>query len=178
MGWQIDRRHSYVGFSVKHMKFVTVRGQFHEYEGHIQLDPEDLTRSHFEGTIQVASLDTHEAQRDAHLRSAEFFDVARYPTLSYHSKRIEALSNGRFRVTGDLTLHGVTHEVTVEGEYAGSPTKDPWGELRTGFSATGTLNRKDFGLAWNVGLEAGGFLVSDEVTMQLDIELVQAASAT
>lgn len=171
MGWVIDRPHSYVGFTIKHMMFTTVRGQFRDYAGTIELMGDDLTRSRFSGEIDVASIDTREPTRDQHLRSPEFFDVERFPTLCYTSGRIEALGGNRFRVYGTLTLRGISQEVMVEGNYAGGPYKDPDGILRTGFSATGSVNRRDFGLNWNVGLETGGLLVGETVTLQLDIEL-------
>lgn len=171
MPWVIDKKHSYVGFSVRHM-VTNVRGRFCDYDADIQLNAEDLIHSRFSGSIDVASIDTHEAQRDEHLRSAEFFDVARFPTITYHSTRIQALGNSTFRVYGDITIHGVTREVVVEGEFAGAARKDPWGVLRTGVSATGTIDRHDFGLVWNVPLEAGGLLVGGTITMQLDLELM------
>lgn len=171
MGWVIDWPHSYVGFAIKHMMFTTVRGQFRDYTGTIDLNGSDLTRSRFCGEISVASIDTHEPTRDRHLRSSEFFDVERFPLLSYQSGRIEASGGNRFRVYGTLTLRGISREIMLEGTYAGGPYKDPEGILRTGFSATGTVNRRDFGLDWNVGLETGGVLVGETVTLQLDIEL-------
>ena len=172
MIWEIDQKHSSVSFSIKHMGFTNVRGQFHQYRATIRLNLGDLTQSQFSGEIDVASVDTHEPQRDEHLRSAEFFDVAHFPTMTYESTRIEALGGNRFRVFGRLTLHGITQEVAIEGDYAGEPQPDPWGALRTGFSGSGTLNRKDFGLVWNVGLDRGGLLVGDTVHVQLNIELV------
>lgn len=173
MTWEIDQKHSYVGFAIKHMVFTTVRGQFYRYRSSIELDMNDLTQSRFTGDIEVGSIDTHEAQRDEHLKSADFFDVARFPTIHYESKRIEAQGGNRFRVLGDVTIHGVTHELEMNGEYAGEARRDPWGILRTGFSASGTLNRKDYGLLWNVDLDRGGILVGESVILQLDIELVQ-----
>lgn len=177
MTWLIDQRHSYVGFTIKHMMFTTIRGQFREYSGTIDLNQNDLTSSSFSGEIDVASIDTRVPRRDDHLRSEAFFDVARYPTMRYRSTKIETLGGNRFRVYGDLTIHGITHEVVVEGSYAGGPFKDPDGIQRTGFSATGKLSRRDFGLLWNVALESGGVLVGDEVDLQLDIELMWQAEA-
>ena len=172
MTWVIDQRHSYVGFSIKHMMFTTVRGQFHEYYGHIDLNLNDLTSSSFAGEINVASIDTHVSKRDDHLRSEAFFDIERYPKILYKSTKIETMGQNRFRVHGNLTMHGVTCDIVVEGSYAGGPFKDPDGILRTGFSATTTLSRKDFGLFWNVALESGGVLVGDAVDIQIDIELM------
>lgn len=175
MTWVIDQRHSYVGFSIKHMMFTTVRGQFHEYDGTIDLNLDDLTSSTFSGAITVASIDTHVPKRDDHLRSEAFFDIARFPKILYHSTKIETLGLNRFRVHGDLTMHGVTRDIVVEGTYAGGPFKDPDGIMRTGFSATTTLSRKDYGLFWNVALESGGVLVGDAVDIQIDIELMWQA---
>jgi polyisoprenoid-binding protein YceI len=172
MPWVIDQRHSQIGFAIKHMMFTSVRGIFHRYHATIDIAPHDLVASHFSGAIEVASIDTHEPTRDEHLRSADFFDVATYPTIDYRSTKIEALGGNRFRVTGDLTMHGVTRPVVVEGEYAGGPYRDPDGTLRTGFSAAGDLNRKDFGLTWNAALETGGVLVGEAVHVQLDVELM------
>lgn len=177
MTWVIDQRHSYVGFTIKHMMFTTIRGQFREYSGTIDLNQNDLTSSSFSGEIEVASIDTRVPRRDDHLRSEAFFDVARYPTMHYQSTKIETLGGNRFRVYGDLTIHGITREVVVEGTYAGGPFKDPDGIQRTGFSATGQLSRRDFGLLWNVALESGGVLVGDAVDLQLDIELMWEAEA-
>lgn len=172
MPWVIDEKHSNVGFAITHMMFIPVRGRFHRYRGAIDLNEQDLTRSHFSGEIDVASIDTRVAQRDDHLRSPEFFDAARYPTIRYESTRIEALGSNRFRVYGHLTIRDITREVVVEGEYTGGAARDPWGVLRTGFSATGTLIRQDFGLVWNIGLAGGGAFIGDTVTVQLDIELM------
>lgn len=171
MAWVIDKRHSYVGFTIRHI-FTRVRGRFPQYDATIRLDKENLINSAFSGTIQVASIDTNEPERDAHLRSAEFFDVERYPTIRYQSTRIQALGNNRFKVFGDLTIRDTTKEIAVEGEFAGPPRKDPWGVMRTGLSASGAIDREDYGLVWNVPLEAGGVLVGSTVTMQLDLELM------
>lgn len=177
MPWLIDHKHSYVGFNVKHMMIALVRGHFSRYSGRIELNDQDLTESSFSGEIEVDSIDTREPERDAHLRSAEFFDVARFPLITFRSTRIEAIGNNRFRVMGDLTLHGITREVALEGEWAGPARRDPWGVPRTGFNATTSLNRKAFGLAWNQLLEAGGVLVDETVHVMLDIELTWQAEA-
>lgn len=172
MGWVIDQRHSQVGFAIKHMMFATVRGLFRDYTASIDLNLQDLTRSRFAGEIQVASIDTRVPERDRHLRSPEFFDAERYPVICYQSGRIEALGSNRFRVLGTLTIRGISHEVAMEGQYAGGAYHDPDGILRSGFSASGSLDRRDYGLVWNIGLEAGGVLVGETVTLQLDIELM------
>lgn len=175
MAWVIDERHSYVGFAIKHMMFTTVRGRFRRYRASIDIQPDNLTASRFCGEIDVASIDTYEARRDEHLRSADFFDVARYPTITYESTKIEAMGHNRFRVFGNLNMHGVTQEIVMEGDYAGGPYRDPDGLMRSGFSAAGTLNRLDFGLRWNVGLDTGGLLVGEAVSLQIDLELVVEA---
>ena len=170
MPWVIDHRHSYVGFTIKHMMFTTVRGTFQEYYGLIDLDLNDLASSSFVGEINVASIDTRVAKRDEHLRSAAFFNIEQFPLILYKSTKIETQGQNRFRVYGLLTIHGITRETAV-----GGPFKDPDGIMRTGFSASGTLSRKDFGLLWNVALESGGVLVDDRVDIQLDIELMWQA---
>lgn len=177
MPWVLDQKHSHVGFAVQHMMFTCVRGVFHRYSGKIAINEQDLTRSQFSGEIEVASIDTHVTERDEHLRSADFFDATRFPLITYQSTRMEALGGNMFRVFGDLTIHGVTHEVVIEGEYAGQAIKDPWGAMRTGFTGHGTLDRRDFGLEWNQVLETGGVVVAHMVDLQLDIELVQQAEA-
>ncbi|MNX46449.1 hypothetical protein D3C86_769880 [compost metagenome] len=172
MTWVIDQRHSYVGFTIKHMMFATVRGTFQEYYGLIDLNQTDLASSSFIGEINVASVDTRVAKRDEHLRSEAFFNVERFPLILYKSTKIETQTENRFRVYGNLTIHGITREIVVDGTYAGGPYKDPDGILRTGFSGSATLSRKDFGMLWNVALESGGVLVDDRVDLQLDIELM------
>ena len=176
MPWQIDNSHSHVGFSVKHMMIATVRGQFHAYTGTLELDAADLTRSRIAGTIEVASIDTKEAKRDEHLRSADFFDVEHFPKITFESRRIERVEGDEYRVVGDLTIRGVTKEVVLDAEYAGIH-KDPWGNTRTGFSAKGAIDRKDFGLTWNAALETGGVLVGDKVKLSLELEVVQQVPA-
>lgn len=171
MPWQIDTTHTRIGFSVKHMMVSTVRGEFRQYSGDLSLDLQDLTRSQITGEIDVASIETHEAQRDEHLRSADFFDVASHPKITFVSRRIERLEDDEFRVIGDLTIRGVTREVELEAEFMGVH-KDPWGGQRTGCSVQGSISRKDFGLTWNAALETGGVLVGDKVKLELDIEAV------
>jgi len=153
----------------------TVRGQFKAVRGTALLDERDLTRSQINVEIDSASIDTREEKRDAHLRSADFFDVAKYPKLSFRSTRIERAGDG-FKLTGELTMHGVTHPVTLLVDSLSSPTKDPYGRLVRGVSATGKLNRKDWGLGWNLPLETGGVVVGEEVKLQIDAELVAKAA--
>ncbi|HWQ54593.1 MAG TPA: YceI family protein [Bryobacteraceae bacterium] len=171
--WTIDPVHSMAEFKVRHMMISNVKGQFTAVTGAMTLDEGDVANSRVEASIEAASINTRDAQRDAHLKSADFFDVEKFPTLSFRSTSVSRSGDGELRATGDLTIHGVTREVvfTVEGPTA--PTKDPWGNTRVGLSATTKINRKDFGLTWNAGLEAGGLLVGDDVTITLDVEFVK-----
>lgn len=168
--YAIDATHSSVEFVVRHMMITKVRGRFGAVSGSIALAPGSTVPAAIEATIDASSIDTREAQRDAHLRSADFFDVESYPQLTYKSTRIEA-DGENFRVYGDLTLHGVTREVVLEGEFEGRGA-DPWGGQRVSFGAQAKINRKDFGLSWNQALETGGMLVSDEVRIELNVQAV------
>ena len=174
MSWTIDPAHSRVGFAIKHMMISTVRGEFTEFEGEITLDEQDPSRSQATGRVRTSSTDTGNAERDGHLRSADFFDAEQHPTITFVSRRIEPQGGESFRVTGDLTMHGVTKELTLNAELT-APAKDPWGNMRRGVNLTGSLNRKDFGLTWNQALETGGFLVDDKVKLEIDLEVVQAS---
>jgi polyisoprenoid-binding protein YceI len=176
MTWQIDTSHSHIGFSVKHMMIATVRGEFKAYTGTLALDSDDLTKSVFTGEIDIASIDTREPKRDEHLRSADFFDAETYPKMTFQSTRVERVDGNDYRIVGDLTIKGITREVVLEAEYAGIH-KDPWGNTRTGFTASATLDRKDFGLSWNAALETGGVLVGEKVKLSLDIEAVLQEAA-
>ncbi|MBC7789471.1 MAG: YceI family protein [Anaerolineae bacterium] len=170
--WQIDPTHSHVEFSVRHLMISTVKGRFTDVQGSANLGDTSETVPGVAVTIQTASIDTRSEQRDGHLRSADFFDVERYPTITFQSSRVEGTPlDGDFRVIGDLTIHGVTREVTLKATSEGRG-KDPWGGERAGFSASTKINRGDFGLTWNQALEAGGVVVSDEVKVSLEIELV------
>ncbi|HYG70101.1 MAG TPA: YceI family protein [Anaeromyxobacteraceae bacterium] len=173
--WNIDVGHSAIHFWVRHMVISKVHGRFGKWAGALRLDTEDLTRSSVEVTIDAASIDTQVADRDAHLRSPDFLDVAKFPELTFRSKRIEKAGDA-YRVTGDLTLHGVTRQVTLDAEFAGTG-KDPWGNERAGFSAKTSLDRKDYGLVWNAALEAGGVLVGDKVEITVELEAVKQAAA-
>lgn len=168
--YNIDATHSSVEFTVRHMMITKVRGRFGAVAGTISLAPGSSAPSDVEATIDASSIDTREAQRDAHLKSADFFDVERFPQLTYKSTRIEG-EGDTFRVYGDLTLHGVTREVVLEGEFEGRGA-DPWGGQRVSFSAQGKINRKDFGLTWNQTLETGGMLVSEDVRIDLNVQAV------
>ncbi len=171
--WQIDPVHTTVGFSVRHMTISTVRGQFNKVAGTITANDNDPATAVIEATIDTASIDTHSPDRDSDLKSANFLDVAKYPTMTFKSKKIEAAGPGKYNVVGDLTLHGVTKEVTVAVEATGAPIKDPWGNMRAGATATTTINRKDFGLTWNKMIEAGGAVVGDAVAVEIDVEAVK-----
>jgi polyisoprenoid-binding protein YceI len=175
--WQIDPAHSAAHFSVRHLMISNVRGEFTKLTGSAQINPADPSKSTVEITIQAASLNTREPQRDEHLRSPDFFDVAKYPTLTFTSKRIEALGAEDFKLTGDLTIHGVTKEVTFDVEGPTPSVKDPWGNIRAGVTASAKINRKDFGLVWNAVTEAGGVVVGDEVKITIEAELIQQAPA-
>jgi polyisoprenoid-binding protein YceI len=174
--WNIDATHSGINFSIRHMVVSKVRGRFTKYSGELTLDDGDLTRSSVEAVIDAGSIDTGTAQRDAHLRSPDFFDVERFPELRFRSTRIEKLSDARYRVVGDLTIRDVTRELSLDVEYGGR-AKDPWGNERVGFIAKASLDRKEFGLQWNQVLEAGGVLVGDRVDIELEVEAVRAAAA-
>jgi polyisoprenoid-binding protein YceI len=171
--WSIDTSHSGVQFSVRHMVVSKVRGNFARYTGAIHIDEVDMMRSEVEVSIEAGSIDTGVPDRDAHLRSADFLDVEKFPELQFRSKRLEPLG-GRFTVVGDLTIRGTTREVSLEVEYGGR-VRDPWGSERVGFVARTSFDRKDFGLAWNQLLEGGGLVVGDRVDIDLDLEAVRPA---
>jgi polyisoprenoid-binding protein YceI len=172
--YALDTTHSSIEFSIRHLVIAKVRGRFTRFTGQVTLDGADVTASQVTATIDAASIDTSEPKRDDHLRSADFFDVATYPELRFASTRIER-RGGELRLTGDLTIHGVTNEVVLTVEALGTAT-DPWGNARVAFAATGAISRKDFGLAWNQVLEAGGFLVGDRVDLTLDVQAVATAA--
>ena len=176
MTWNLDPAHSGLQFAVKHMVISTVRGNFRDFEVDAEIDETNLANSRATVRIDAASVTTGNADRDAHLRSADFFDVEAHPAIEFVSRGIELRGGGDYRITGDLTIRGVTRTVVLDGEMQG-PVKDPWGGLRFGLSATGKLNRKEFGLSWNAALEAGGFVVGDEVKLTIEAELVKATSA-
>jgi polyisoprenoid-binding protein YceI len=168
--WDVDPAHSSIGFKIRHMMVSNVRGLFGDFAGTLVFDEQDVARSKVEVTIQAASLDTGVEKRDAHLRSPDFLDVEKFPTLSFRSKKVQKAAGDALAVLGDLTIHGVTREVTLDVEGLSARVKDPWGNVKMGAAATTTINRKDFGLTWNKALETGGFLVGEEITIQLDIE--------
>jgi len=172
--WNIDPMHTVAEFKVKHMMISNVKGQFAKITGVLTRNESDHTKSHIEASIDAASINTHEPQRDAHLKSADFLDVDKFPTLSFKSTRISRVSDGELAVEGDLTIHGVTRSVVLTVEGPTPPAKDPWGNTRMGLSATTKINRKDFGLTWNTALETGGLLVGEEVAITLEAEFVKA----
>jgi polyisoprenoid-binding protein YceI len=173
--WNLDPVHSIAEFKVKHMMISNVKGQFTGISGVLNLDERDLGNSGVEAAIDASSINTRDAQRDAHLKSADFFDVERFPTLSFRSRRVKRTGDDELALTGDLTIHGVSREVVFKVEGPTPPAKDPWGNTRIGLSATTKINRKDYGLTWNAALEAGGILVGDDVTITLDVQFVKAA---
>jgi polyisoprenoid-binding protein YceI len=170
--YEIDGGHSHVGFSVRHMMVSNVRGAFKKVEGTVVVDDKAPAKSSVQAVIDAASVDTGDAKRDEHLRAADFFDVAKHPTLTFKSKRIIKAGKS-WKVTGDLTMHGVTKEVTLDATAPSAEVKDPWGGLRSGLTATTTLDRKDFGITYNRALDNGGLAVGDEVKVQLELELVR-----
>jgi polyisoprenoid-binding protein YceI len=171
MSWLIDNVHSHVGFSVKHMMVATARGQFKDYRGTFKLDPKDFTRSTFEGEVDVASIDTGNADRDNHLRNNDFFDVPNHPKMTFKSSSIEPKGEGEYVVHGDLTIRGVTRPVAFEVEFHGT-SKNPYGKTVAGLGARATIQRKDFGVSFNKLLETGGVAVSEKVKLELDVEAV------
>jgi polyisoprenoid-binding protein YceI len=175
--WKLDPAHSAAHFSVRHLMISNVRGEFTKISGSALLNPADPTKSSVDVTIDSASLSTREPQRDEHLRSADFFDVAKYPTLTFRSKRVEKAGDEYFKVAGDLTIHGVTKEVTFDIEGPTPSVKDPWGNVRAGITGSTKINRKDFGLVWNALTETGGVMVGDEVKINIEAELIQQTPA-
>jgi len=171
--WVIDSHHSSAQFAVKHLMISTVRGEFHGVNGTVNWDDQDITKSTVDVTIDATSVDTREPDRDKDLKSENFFDVAKYPTMTFKSKKIEQAGAGKLKVTGDLTMHGVTKEVTLDIEGPTPPIKDPWGKTRVALNATGTINRQDFGVKWNKTMDGGGVVVSDNVNITIDAELVK-----
>jgi polyisoprenoid-binding protein YceI len=172
--WNLDPAHSAAEFKVRHMMISHVKGKFTGLTGTLNLHETDHTLSSVEASVDVASVHTGDPQRDAHLKTAEFFDVEKFPTMTFKSTRVERNSNGGYAVTGELTIHGATKTETFDVEDISGPAKDPWGNTRIGLSATTKINRKDFGLHWNAALEAGGFMVGDEATISLDVEFIKA----
>ena len=175
--WVIDPSHSAAHFSVRHLMISNVRGEFSKLTGNVMIDPVDPARSSVEISMDAASINTREPQRDEHLRSADFFDVANYPSIKFKSKKNVPAGADRHKLTGDLTIRGVTKEVTFDVEGPTPSVKDPWGNIRAGVTASTKINRKDFGLAWNALTEAGGVVIGEEVSVTIEAELIQKAAA-
>ena len=169
MKWSIDNAHSLVEFSVKHMMITTVKGRFGKVTGTLDFEEPGFGKSFVEAVVDVSSIDTRDEKRDGHLKSADFFDVEKYPTINFKSTSVEEVKPNEFKVIGDLTIKDVTKSVTLDVEYAGQ-NKNPWGMTVAGFSASTSINRKDFGLNWNVALETGGWLVGDNIKISLELE--------
>jgi polyisoprenoid-binding protein YceI len=170
--YTIDVAHSRIGFIARHAMVTKVRGSFNDFEGWFHLDVDDPTKSSAKVIIKAKSIDTRNEQRDAHLRSNDFFAMDQYPEISFESTRVDRVDDTRFRLTGDLTIKDVTRPVTIDFEYMGAAI-DPWGKVRIGFEGSTTVNRKDWGVNWNVALEAGGVLVSENVTLEFEIAAVK-----
>jgi polyisoprenoid-binding protein YceI len=170
--WDVDPDHSIIEFRVTHMVVSKTAGRFMDYSGFIEMDPEARTFKTIEATINTASVNTNQEKRDAHLRNPDFFDVEKFPTMTYRLKSYKKQGEG-YMAVGDLTLRGVTKEITLAGNFNGV-TKDPWGNTRAGFNGEGKLNRKDFGMVWNKTLDSGGLVVGDDVHIRLDIECIKS----
>ena len=171
--WAVDAVHSSIDFSIKHLVIAKVKGNFQSFEATIEADPEDLTTADIEFTVDIASIDTRNADRDNHLKSADFFDIENYPNLTFKSTKIIKTDDGEYDVTGDLSLHGLTRPETFKITYEGT-AKDPWGNEKVGFSGTGTINREDYGLTYNAALETGGVLIGSKVNVTIEIEAQKA----
>ena len=171
--WTLDPAHSSVQFSVRHMMVSNVRGEFGKVGGTVTGDESKPTEAVITATIDAASINTREAKRDEHLKSADFLDVAKFPTMTFKSKQIEAAGPGTFKVTGDLTLHGVTKEVVLDVSDVTPPVKDPFGKKRAGATASTKINRKDFGVSWGKAMDNGGVVVGDDVAITIDVEATQ-----
>jgi polyisoprenoid-binding protein YceI len=176
MAWQLDKSHAHINFTVRHLMVTNVRGQFSDFDVNVDFNDQDLAKSSVEATIKAASIDTRFADRDTHLRSADFLDVENYPELTFKSKNIALNGRNNARIVGDLTIRGVTKEVVLDVEYTGI-IKNPWGIQAAGFNAHTTIKRQDWGLVWNVALEAGGVLVGDDVKIDIELELVKVPEA-
>ena len=175
--YTIDTAHSNAQFTVRHMMITNVRGSFKKVTGSINYDPESGTESRVEATIDASSISTNDEQRDGHLRSADFLNVEQFPTITFKSTKVEQTGDDEAKVTGNLTIHGVTREVVLRVEGPTPETKDPWGNARIGLSAFTKIKRSDFGLTWNATLETGGFLVGDELKIEIDVSAIRQAEA-
>lgn len=176
--YTIDSAHSSAHFSVRHMMVTNVRGSFKGPSGTVVFDPENPAHSRIESVIDATTINTNDPQRDGHLKSADFLDVEKYPTITFRSKKVEKIDDETYKVAGDLTIHGITKEVVLDVEGPAPEAKDPWGNIKSGASATTKIKRGDFGLTWNAALETGGWVVGDEIKITLDLELVRQQTAT
>lgn len=176
MSYQIDNAHSQIQFTVRHMMISRVRGWFEKFSGEFEIDENNPADSKIDVRIEAASINTREPQRDAHLRSPDFLDAEKYPYLTFTSKRVEVLDSTHAKLYGDLTIRDVTHEVAMDVEYNGQ-AKSPWGTTSLGFNGHTVINRKDWDLTWNKALETGGVLVGEEITIDIELELVQVVEA-
>ena len=175
--WQIDPQHASAQFAVKHLMISTVRGEFHGVTGTVNWDDKDITKSTVDVMIDATTVDTREPQRNAHLKSPDFFDVARYPTMTFKSKKIEQMAPGKLKITGDLTIHGVTKEAVLDVDGPTPAIQDPWGNTRVAATATTRVNRQDFGVKWNAKMDGGGVVVSDDVSITIDLEMIKQVAA-
>lgn len=174
MTWNLDKAHTHINFTARHMMISKVRGEFTNYDINVDFDEETPTNTTVDVTIYTDSINTNDEQRDAHLRSPDFLDAEKYPVLTFKSTKVEQLSQNKGRLIGDLTIRGISREVILDVEYHGS-VKSPFGTTNAGFSATTTINRKDWDLTWNVALETGGWLVSDKINIEIELELIKVA---
>lgn len=175
--WQVDPKHSDAQFAVTHLMISTVRGEFHSINGTVILDDKNISNSSVNVTIDATTVDTREPDRDKDLRSANFFEVAKFPTFTFKSTKVEQVAPGKLKVTGDLTMHGVTKSVVLDVDGPKAAIKDPWGLTRSAVTATTKINRKDFGLNWNKTMDTGGAIVGDDVNITLDVEMIQPPAA-
>lgn len=175
--WKIDPAHTNAQFTVRHMMISNVRGEFNNTTGTADFDGNDPSKAKVEATIDVSSINTREPKRDEHLKGPDFFDAAKYPNIKFVSKKIEKAADGKYKMTGDLTIHGVTKEVVLDVDGPSPMIKDPHGNQRVGASATTKINRKDFGLTWNGALDTGGALIGDDIGITIDVELMKKQSS-
>jgi polyisoprenoid-binding protein YceI len=174
--YQIDPAHSAAQFKVRHMMIANVKGEFTKVSGTVTYDPSDPSAAQIQATVDASSISTRDEQRDGHLKSADFFDVAKFPTITFQSKEVVPMGSDSFEAVGDLTIRGVTQPVALTVEEVTPEAKDPWDNMRRGATAKTKIRRKDFGLNWNVTLEAGGFLVGDDIEITIDVELIRQAA--
>ncbi len=176
MSWQIDSSHSHINFTARHMMISKVRGSFENFSGTVNFDEENPTNTTVNVEVDLTSINTRDEQRDGHLKSPDFFDVENHPTMKFVSTRVEQIDENNGRLYGQLTIKDISKEVVLDVEYAGI-AKSPWGTISAGFSATGSLNRKEWGLNWNQALETGGVLVGDKINIEIELELVKQVQA-